>query len=622
MKTMFVASALAVAALAFEPCLKRAETPIEYILDEANRPENKYRDVQVPDSIDWRWRDNQRYATWTRNQHIPNYCGSCWAMASASAFNDRVAIANKNQFPEWDVSPQVLLDCDTADDGCHGGDPDNAYEYFVKSGITSETCAPYEAVGHDTGRTCDAEARCKNCAPGGGACVAQLPHQVWYATEHGSVKGETDMISALQDGPIVCGMAVTQQFEDYSGFAIFVDKSGDTEQDHAISIVGYGTENDEKYWIGRNSWGTFWGFEGYFRLQRGTNNLGIEDACSWATPADAAVWVNSTEPNAPTFAERPAAPMKIAHADRPMLNLLERGLDALNGEGRKNRQFMHRSGRPAKNDWETIPAKVTSPEPHTFVDMATLPDKWVWNSVNGTNFATLARNQHIPQYCGSCWAFGTTSALSDRLSIQRAVKGESLWPEINLAPQVLVNENGGGTCNGGSAPGAMRYIERNGIPDETCQAYQATNTPHPGHTELNICENCVPGNTTATFTPGVCSQQRNFTRYTVTQYGGVKGVDNMKAELYARGPISCGVDATQQLEDYTGGVFSQAGKNNLNHEISVIGWGVTDEKEDYWVVRNSWGTYWGEEGFFRIKMGSDNLGIETDCTWGVPSVMK
>ena len=40
-----------------------------------------------------------------------------------------------------------------SDDGCHGGDPDNAYEYMVKSGITSETCSPYEAVGHDTGRT-------------------------------------------------------------------------------------------------------------------------------------------------------------------------------------------------------------------------------------------------------------------------------------------------------------------------------------------------------------------------------------------------------------------------------------------------------------------------------------
>ena len=88
------------------------------------------------------------------------------------------------------------------------------------------------------------------------------------------------MVSVLQDGPIVYGLAVTQEFEDYQCFGIFVDKSGDTSQDHAISLVGYGTESGTKYWIGRNSWGTFWGYEGYFRLVRGTNNLGIEEACS------------------------------------------------------------------------------------------------------------------------------------------------------------------------------------------------------------------------------------------------------------------------------------------------------------------------------------------------------
>ena len=68
---------------------------------------------------------------------------------------------------------------------------------------------------------------------------------------------------------------------------------------------------------------------------------------------------------------------------------------------------------------------------------------------------------------------------------------EKMWPEINLAPQVLINEDGGGTCNGGNAPGVMRYIEKNGIPDETCQAYQAKNDPHGKESDLNICENCV-----------------------------------------------------------------------------------------------------------------------------------
>eukprot|EP00483_Globobulimina_turgida_P003103 UN03108 len=168
----------------------------------------------------------------------------------------------------------------------------------------------------------------------------------------------------------------------------------------------------------------------------------------------------------------------------------------------------------------------------------------------------------------------------------------------------------------------MRYIERNGIPDETCQAYQAKNNPHgPRGGELNICENCVPGNSSSTFTPGVCSKQTNFTLYWVSQYGPVSGVNNMKAEIYARGPIACGIDATAKFEDYTGGVYSQAGFM-LNHEISVLGWGVTDDGQNYWIGRNSWGTYWGEEGFFRIQMGSNNLGIENDCTWGVPSFKK
>ena len=94
----------------------------------------------------------------------------------------------------------------------------------------------------------------------------------------------------------------------------------------------------------------------------------------------------------------------------------------------------------------------------------------------------------------------------------------------------------------------------------------------------------------------------------------------MKAEIFARGPISCGVNA-EPLLNYTGGIISAPHEDKgVNHIISVIGWGY-DETGDrqFWIVRNSWGEYYGEMGYFRIEMGNNELGIESECAWVTPS---
>lgn len=82
-------------------------------------------------------------------------------------------------------------------------------------------------------------------------------------------------------GPISATIAVTAAFEAYTG-GIFVDTTGDKDLDHIIEVAGWGVENGTKYWIGRNSWGTYWGEGGWFRIVRGVDNLGIEDNCDWA----------------------------------------------------------------------------------------------------------------------------------------------------------------------------------------------------------------------------------------------------------------------------------------------------------------------------------------------------
>ena len=136
------------------------------------------------------------------------------------------------------------------------------------------------------------------------------------------------------------------------------------------------------------------------------------------------------------------------------------------------------------------------------VSVADFPADFFWGDVNGTNFLTESRNQHIPQvmveklvylcsemtcfqYCGACWAFGTLSSLADRLKIAR----KAASPDIIFPPQVLINCNGGGSCEGGDVGGVFDYLDENGIPDETCQVRASSRTP--ANMRGSCCARCT-----------------------------------------------------------------------------------------------------------------------------------
>jgi len=105
----------------------------------------------------------------------------------------------------------------------------------------------------------------------------------------------------------------------------------------------------------------------------------------------------------------------------------------------------------------------------------------------------------------------------------------------------------------------------------------------------------------------------------------------MMKEIYARGPITCAAVTTFGfMHNFTkdegllkDGVFADETKYaeaDIDHYMEVTGWGVSALGTKYWILRNSWGTYWGEAGWFKLKRGVNSLLIESSCFWAVPDV--
>merc|ERR1712238_30799 len=222
-------------------------------------------------------------------------------------------------------------------------------------------------------------------------------------------------------------------------------------------------------------------------------------------------------------------------------------------------------------DGHTVKNYIKSPLPHTYVDY--LPDEFTWQDVDGSSFLTHSLNQHLPQYCGSCWAHGAVSALADRIKIARQGKGD----DIDLSIQYILNcgSDVAGSCYGGYHTGVYELIQQSGfIPFDTCNPYIACSSDSTegfcGHVDTtckksNICRTC-------------------------DTFGGMGGIFN---------------DGTTS--------------RSTNHIVSIVGWGIDEDSSiKHWIVRNSWGQYWGEMGFFRVEMGKNILGLESEVAWATP----
>jgi cathepsin X len=246
----------------------------------------------------------------------------------------------------------------------------------------------------------------------------------------------------------------------------------------------------------------------------------------------------------------------------------------------------------------------------------TYPDEFNWCDKDGKSYCTMSRNQHIPQYCGSCWAHGAVSALGDRVKIAR--KGAGV--DINLAVQHILNCGNVGSCYGGSIDGAYQWIHKisktgTGISYETANPYIACSSDSKegfcGHVNtecsaLNVARTCGSFDKEG----GSCTGLSSYPNVTVSEYGSISGKESMMKEIFNRGPIACGIDAGPLLNFETGIIKKKS--DATDHVISVVGWGK-DGDDGYWVVRNSWGEYWGDMGY--VKVGFGALNVEDQCSW-------
>ena len=187
--------------------------------------------------------------------------------------------------------------------------------------------------------------------------------------------------------------------------------------------------------------------------------------------------------------------------------------------------------RRVSND---MPCRVRSgnrapPRIHTPLEAVNdLPSQWLWNNVDGKNMVTNIRNQHIPQYCGSCWAQGSTSALADRFNILNNLSSKS---PVAISAQMVINCQAGGSCNGGNPAQVYEYAMSDGLVHASCMNYEAYNDQSGVCQDIFVCRDCSwPPPPVGESGLDGC-EAVDDTRYYVSEMYNVKGADQMKAEL-------------------------------------------------------------------------------------------
>lgn len=258
---------------------------------------------------------------------------------------------------------------------------------------------------------------------------------------------------------------------------------------------------------------------------------------------------------------------------------------------------------PIKIRGEIVP----EPLPATFDSRETWPD---------CKSMRFVRNQAT---CGSCWAFSTAEAISDRICIQ---SNGTQQPIISVEDILsCCGSTCGMGCQGGYTIEALRFWKSSGAvtggdySGAGCMPYS-----------FAPCKKspCVESSTPSCKT--TCQEKYTTAEYKTDKHYGTtayklstttNAVATIQYEIYHNGPVVASYKVYEDFYQYKSGVYHYvSGKLVGGHAVKIIGWG-TENEVDYWLVANSWGSSFGDNGFFKIRRGTNECQIEGNVVAGV-----
>jgi len=398
-------------------------------------------------------------------------------------------------------------------------------------------------------------------------------------------------------------------------------KSSSCALDHGVVAVGY--DSSDGYWLVRNSWGSGWGEDGYIRLTRANDGVTYTDtrpadgvACkpypsSQTVGGESGILFDTSYPTGLSSADIDTTPPHSAEwtkfqqkfgktyngvdEEAKRFEIFQKNMDFIQSQNAKGlsytlgwNQFTDLTGEEfaAQNMGYRKPTDLYLGAPflgnHTW-DGDELPSSIDWVAKGAV---TPVKNQG---QCGSCWAFSTTGSIEGANQI---ANGQL----VSLSEQQFVDcPHGIQTlgCNGGSMSAGFGYAKKAALCTEASYPYEAKN----GACRTNGC------------TVGLAKGK-------VTGYKGLAPIsrivpasENTMMSAVAQQPVSIAIEADKDIfQHYKSGVLTGSCGSALDHGVLAVGYGTDSSGGDYWKVKNSWGTSYGESGFVRLARGKGTGG--------------